>query len=122
MRTFEITLPVNSNAGVRYEVARKLFEHDALRIAGGFTKLPECERAWRDPSDGKVYWEMVRTYRIASNPRDIAALMDIAFRTFSDQKAIMCTEVGQAYVIAREHWNEESFVTVLHAMRDPNEN
>lgn len=98
---FEIALPVKANDGADYAEALAAWEERALAVAGGFTRLPDADGAWRDPSDGKVYRDRMRGYRVMCNRREFTSLTYDAFRLFPDQVAIFTATIGSATVYDR---------------------
>ena len=100
-KLFEIALPLYANNGFPYEARLAQWEERALEVAGGFSRRPDGEGAWRDPSNGHVYRDAMRPYRIACSDEAFATLTAHAFRLFSDQVAIFTAELGTADIIDR---------------------
>lgn len=103
MRVYRFHLPDKSNdAKTDYRSARHAWLNDALRMAGGATALGKASGVWRDPSDGKVYWETMWVYEVAIEDEfgedTRRGLVNLAKIAFPDQLAIYSAEVGQAWI------------------------
>lgn len=103
MKLFEIAVPTKANDGASYDVALSMWEDVVLKTAGGFTRMPDVDGYWRDPSNGKLYKDRMRGYRVALggyHERD--TLVREAFKIFPDQVAIFVSEIGSATIVNRE--------------------
>ena len=90
------------NTGASYlpEIGR--WETYLLTTYGGFTRLPACHGAWRDPKTGTIYRDAPIPYQIAlTNQWDIENVTARALRIFDDQKAIYVTNLGVSHVVER---------------------
>ena len=101
MRTYEIALPLVDNAGKTCEGKRLAFENVAMAKAGGYTCLSPAQGAWRDPSDGKIYYDAMQAYRLVCESFIMEELITAAFLLFDDQAAILVTEIGESRILSR---------------------
>lgn len=102
MKLYQFTIPTHTNSGLSYEAARKAWETEALRIAGGYTKPDSYSRgAWRDPATGRVYLDQVIPYAIACE-RNVRDVLEVTFwHLFPDQEALLVTCLGDATIRER---------------------
>lgn len=101
LKLYEIAVPTKDNNGKSYEKELALFEEQMLAYADGFTRMPNAEGYWRDPKSGKVYFDIMRGYRIATKPKIFARIVDRAFDLFHDQLAIFTADIGSAKILPR---------------------
>lgn len=100
MNLYSIALPVTSKGGQnKRELAE--FEAFALHRAGGYTKRPDGEGAWRDPESGKVYFDTMRPYEIACDDTTWRAVVAKAFELFPEELAIYTALIGVVRIINR---------------------
>lgn len=100
MRLYQFTLPVRTNAGLSYELARKTFEREALKLAGGYTAPQSFKRGvWRGAE--RDYKEEVAEYTVACEPATFKALLAVAFEAFPDQEALFTADLGPATIHTR---------------------
>jgi hypothetical protein len=99
MKLFEIALPTKDNVGKSYGRALKRWEKLALSYAGGYTKLPVAQGAWRDPQTGLIYRDLMRGYRVACSPSQFGCLIHAAWECFPDQVAFFTAELGEASIV-----------------------
>lgn len=100
MRLYQFTLPVRTNAGLSYELARKRFEAAALKEAGGYTAPQSFKRGvWRGSE--RDYKEEVAEYTVACELPVFKKLLAVAFEQFPDQEAIFTADLGPATIHAR---------------------
>lgn len=99
MHLFRFTLPTHTNAGLSYELARKAFSREALKVAGGFTEQPIAQGVWE--GDSRTYRETVVCYDVATDTGGSQALLEAAFRLFPDQEAIFVADLGSCAIHAR---------------------
>lgn len=96
----QFNLPTNTNAGLSYELARKSWELEALKLAGGYTLAPGFSQGvWKGES--RTYKESVAIYTVACEPRVAAALEDAFWRLFPDQETLFVADLGPASIITR---------------------
>jgi len=61
----EALIPLVSNEGAPFTAAEhERFETSLLSLYGGYTRGADVAGAWRDPSDGSVYRDALRTYYV----------------------------------------------------------
>ena len=96
MKLYEIMCPVLTNDGYPTERGTKLFLRDVATIAGGYTKLPECEGFWRDPDSGKEYVEPMIPVRIACSARAMAQVVRAHQAAFPDQACVLWYAISDA--------------------------
>lgn len=112
MILYEIALPTQTNDGKPYTAALFAWEHDALRVAGGYTKLPLAQGVWVDMADGpgRVYRDTMQCYRIGVETEEtFARLVTAAFERFPDQVAIFTARIGTATV----HYKKQGAVNAV---------
>lgn len=97
MNLYEIALPTADNSGNGTWVALGLWEHYALKTAGGYTAMPDARGAWMD-TDGKVFNDITRVYRIACTLPQWVLLVAKAFVLFPDQRALFTANIGTAVI------------------------
>jgi hypothetical protein len=97
---YRFFLPIATNAGLSTEPARKAWEADALKRAGGFTLNPFADGVWQGEG-GRVFKDRVAPYDVACEPRVCAALEDAFWRLFPDQEALALAALGPASIITR---------------------
>lgn len=102
MKAFLIALPVFDNAGRSYDKAHAAFQKCALETAGGYTRRPHGEGAWRDPADGRVYVDSMVPYVVACTRPRFNLLKREAFRLFPDQVALYWQELGEVHIERRK--------------------
>jgi len=100
-KLYEIAVPTRDNKGKSYEKSIALFEEQLLAYADGFTRMPNAEGYWRDPKSGKVYFDVMRGYRVATSGKIFARIVDRAFDLFHDQLAIFTADIGSARIVSR---------------------
>lgn len=97
---YQFNLPTNTNGGLSYELARKSWELEALKLAGGYTLAPGfASGVWKGES--RTYKETMAIYSVACEPRVAAALEDAFWRLFPDQEALFCADLGPASILTR---------------------
>lgn len=100
MKLYQFTLPIHSNQGLSYELARKRWAAQALKLAGGVTApLTFREGTWT--GEDRTYKELVAEYTVACTPAVYDDLLSFAFDQFPDQEAIFTVEIGEASINAR---------------------
>lgn len=100
MKLYQFTLPIHSNNGLSYELARKQWAAEALKLAGGVTApLTFREGTWK--GEDRDYRELVAEYTVACTPKVYDALLAFAFDKFPDQEAIFTVELGEAAINSR---------------------
>lgn len=120
MNLYEIALPSYTNptpTAPRFDYALQLreFRSAVLEQAGGCTDLGHRLGCWRDPSDGIVYEEEMQWFQIATTPKIMGELVELAFELFSDQQAIFYAVVGRAVIMPR-HERVKAAVERLNAL------
>jgi hypothetical protein len=101
MNTYEIYLPTLTNDRARsYEAARIKWQALALDLAGGYTRYPFVDGAWRG-AGGRTELDQMVPYRVACSSVIWADLLAQAFALFPDQAAIMFTKLGKAEIVNR---------------------
>lgn len=95
LKLYRFTLPLATNAGLSTEKARKDWEQEALKLAGGFTLLPFADGAWRDDT-GRTMKDRVALYEVGCAPKIGLALADCFWRLFPDQEALFIAQLGTA--------------------------
>lgn len=99
LKVYQFTLPDATNAGESYAGARLVWENEALRIAGGFTKTGEVEGAWLNDA-GRPQWERNHLYQVAlDTPDKHAALLNATRKAFPDQQAFYVAAIGTAEMV-----------------------
>ena len=100
MRLYLFTLPVRTNAGLTYELPRKRWAAEALRLCGGVTEPQGFHKGvWKDGD--RTYREEVAEYKVATDKATAAKLLAFAFEQFPDQEAIFTADLGEAHIHAR---------------------
>lgn len=103
---YEILLPARTNSGVITTEARMKWEHEALYIAGGYTRLIAADGVWR--GERETHCDVMIPYHVACNSAQWNALVAKAFELFPDQEAIFTARIGDAEIIGREEANGNS--------------
>jgi hypothetical protein len=100
MRLFQFTLPVHTNAGLSYELARKRFSREAVKLAGGITEPETLHRGvWQ--GEGRTYRELVAVYQVACDQETADKLLAVAWDAFPDQEALFVADLGPAVIHTR---------------------
>jgi hypothetical protein len=101
MRLYLFTLPVRTNAGLTYELARKRWAGEALKLCGGVTEPQSFHKGVWESDDGQTYREEVAEYKVATDAETFAKLLAFAFVQFPDQEAIFTADLGEAAIHSR---------------------
>ncbi|HLZ23656.1 MAG TPA: hypothetical protein VKQ30_16215 [Ktedonobacterales bacterium] len=113
---YRFFLPLATNAGLSTEHARKAWEAEALKLAGGFTLNAFADGVWKSPDAPRVFKDRIAPYDVACEPRVGAALEDAFWRLFPDQEALALVNLGPASIISRPaDWNASAAATALGA-------
>lgn len=107
MKLYLFTLPVRTNAGLSYELARKRWADKALKLAGGVT-VPLSFKQSVYQGQERTYKEEVAEYTVACEPDVFKALLAFAFEQFVDQEAIFTADLGPATIHKREAADAEA--------------
>lgn len=100
MKLYQFTLPTHDNRGLTYELARKRWAAQAVKLAGGVTApLTFREGTWK--GEDREFKETVAEYTVACDELTYAALLAFAFDNFPDQEAIFTAELGEAAINSR---------------------
>lgn len=91
MKAFELILPLADNRGKPTDNLHRVFQTAALDMAGGYTKRPSGEGAWKD-TDGRVYYDRMVPYHFACDRETFDRIKALAFSLFADQKALYWRE------------------------------
>lgn len=98
---YEFLLPLADNRGFSTGSAILKFGEDALDLAGGWTKGPIHQGAWKDPASGRVYRDNVIPMSVAATPAQANALSRAFFRLFPDQEALAIRAHGKLTITHR---------------------
>lgn len=102
-KLWRIALPAFSNAGATYAPELSMWEDRALNIAGGVTRFPVAQGAWKAP-DGKVYRDVMVGFETACSDEQFGALVSAACELFPDQEAFFTAHIGEATIVDRSGW------------------
>ena len=98
---FEIAVPVRDNVGRTVPHGRHAaFETSIMVKCGGYTVMPDVDGAWRD-DDGRIYYDRMRSYRVACSADEMRELVKIANGIYADQVAFFVAEIGRAWIVPR---------------------
>jgi hypothetical protein len=102
MNLYRFMIPAQDNNGRSYKFAIAEWETLAYSIAGGFTRLPECQGHWYDAATGKNFVDRMIPYDVMCSEASHIVLRHGAFKTFPDQTAFMIAKLGTAEVLYRD--------------------
>lgn len=100
---YQITLPLYDNDGMSTHVAISKWEHDAARLAGGFSRW-DVTGHWIGP-DARLHVEENRAYQVGCYPEIWAALIATALFLFPDQQELFIASVGTVQVYSKGEKN-----------------
>jgi hypothetical protein len=95
-------LPLATNAGLSTEHARKAWETEALKVAGGYTLNAFADGVWKSPDAPRVFKDRIAPYDVATDRAGAADLTEAFFRLFPDQEALCVVKLGEATILPRE--------------------
>jgi hypothetical protein len=101
LNLYRYFLPLATNAGLSTERARKAWEAEALKVAGGYTLNAFADGVWQGEG-GKVYKDRIAPYDVATDREGAAKLTEAWFKAFPDQEALFVAKLGEATILPRE--------------------
>lgn len=93
---YRFFLPLATNSGLSTELARKGFEAEALKLAGGFTLNAFADGVWKAEGSPRVYKDRIAPYDVAMEPAKLPDMLGAFWRLFPDQEALAFTRGGDA--------------------------
>ena len=70
MKAFQVYVPQYDNFGRSQSDAHAKLKNIALDIWGGYTILPGCTGAWRNPEDGILYLDTIQIWTLFAEDAD----------------------------------------------------